>query len=112
MCHTGDHHSYAGIPLDEIPMRLRQPPPAPGAPCALDLDALVTAEDALRHRLCHPLFFAPCVVTSLSDVDYGFADPLAADAAARFRRGFAALDAAWADSTFPASNQIAASVQY
>lgn len=112
VCHTGDHHSYAGIPLEEIPMRLRQAPPQAGAACALDLDSLVTPEDALRHRLCHPMFFAPCIVSSLASVDYAFEDPGAAAAARAFRAGFEALDAAWAGSTFPASGQIAASVQY
>jgi hypothetical protein len=108
--HSADHHSYAAIPPAQIPLRLRAPPPDRRAPGALDPGALVWPEDHFRHLLCHAMFFAPVVIRSLRQVRYEIAG--AREALSSLRSGMDALDAKWAGSGFPASGQIACSIQY
>ena len=108
--HSGDHHSYASIPIEYLPMRLRQAPQDPAPP--LSLRKLVGPEGYFRHRLCHQMFFVPVVIESLDEVRYEFLAPHARAAAERFASARARLDAQWAGSGFPASYQIASSIQY
>ncbi len=72
--HTADHHSFAAIPLERVPLRLRMAMPASGPVTALDPDALVSPEDAFRHTMGHAMFFRPAVITSLRDIVYPAAD--------------------------------------
>jgi hypothetical protein len=108
--HTADHHSYARIPVEMLPWRLRQPPP--GDPGPLDLDGLVSPEDSFRHRMCHRMFFAPVVIDALSDVRYGLRDGERRSAESAFWDEVRALDARWRGSGFPMSHEIATSPQY
>lgn len=110
--HAGDHHSYASLPLERLPMRLRVPSPDQQLPLGLDLDALVSPEDFFRHQLAHAMFFRSVVIQSLRDVRYGFRNPQARDAARRFEAGMDTLDLRWAGTSFPSSSQISCSLQY
>jgi hypothetical protein len=110
--HSADHHSYAAIPPDTVPWRLRMPLPNVGCRRPLDLDTLVLPEDAFRHRLWHPMFLAPVVIRSLRKVRYAFHHPRAREAVRDLEAGMDALDARWAHSEFPSSGQIACSLQY
>lgn len=105
--HSADHHSYAAIPIEYLPMRIRA-----SASGALDPSALVRAEDFFRHVLCHAMFFKPVVVESLDEVRYDFREGRAREAARAFRGERERLDALWAGSGFPASYEIASSIQY
>lgn len=109
--HTADHHSYAGIPLAEMPWRLRRPPEVRGL-TRLALDELVSSEDFLRHQLCHAMFFKPFLLRSLREVSYRFAPGALFDAARDFTAAMQALDDRWRGSTFPSSQEIACSLQY
>jgi len=111
--HSGDHHSYAAIPLEQMPWRLRVPPPdrqAPEAP--LDLDALVSPEDFFRHQLGHAMFFKPALLRSLRKVRYSFEAAPAREAVTRLLLSMDTLDAQWKGSGFPSSREIAPSLQY
>jgi hypothetical protein len=110
--HSADHHSYAGIPLPEVPWRIRVPPPNLARPRTLELEALVSPEDSFRHQLCHAMFFAPVVIESLRGVRYDFGRPQLRTAHAEFQRTMDALDHRWAGSSFPSSREIATSLQY
>ncbi|WP_106392233.1 hypothetical protein [Enhygromyxa salina] len=110
--HTADHHSYAGIPINELPWRLRVPPPNVLRPAHVELDALCSVEDYFRHRLCHAMFFAPVVLEPLSRVRYGFHRPRLRAARREFVANMDELDSRWAGSTFPASAEISAGIQY
>jgi hypothetical protein len=110
--HTGDHHSFAGIPLNELPWRLRVPSPDVETPKALKLNAYISVEDFFRQQLCHAMFFKPVSVHTLNEVHYGFADPRARAAEETFRQDMKTLDERWANSTYPSSAQIAVSLQY
>lgn len=110
--HSADHHSYAAIPIEYLPMRILASASAPRADRALDPSSLVRAEDFFRHVLCHRMFFKPVVVESLDEVRYDFREQDAGRAALRFRREWERLDAHWAGSGFPASYEITSSIQY
>jgi hypothetical protein len=111
--HTADHFSYANIPLDRLPWRLRIPAPNHRRPPPhLELDTLVSAEDHFRHLLCHPMFFVPVVLERLANVRYGFHAPQLREAERDFKLAMAVLDRRWSGSGFPVSRQIAASLQY
>jgi hypothetical protein len=106
--HTADHRSYANIPVEQIPWRLRAPLPAAGPVRIADLDALVTPEDAFRAHLAHAMYFRPAVITSLREVDYRL-DPAVV---ARWHAEMDALDARWGESGFARSDEIASGVHY
>lgn len=110
--HSADHHSYAAIPIEYLPMRIRVPPPAARDCAPLDLDSVVGIEDFFRHVLCHQMFFSPVVIESLDEVRYHFDDPGARAAEQAFRAEQRGLDVDWAGSGFPASYEIASSIQY
>jgi hypothetical protein len=111
--HSADHFSYANIPLDQLPWRIRVPPPNRRVPPPdLDLDALVSPEDHFRHLLCHPMFFVPVVIERFSDIRYGFHDPHLREAERELAAARAMLDRRWSRSSFPLSHQIAAGLQY
>ncbi len=109
--HTADHHSYANIDIRKMPFRLRVPPPS-AEPTRFTSEALVSREDFLRHQLCHAMFFAPVIITRLSDVRYRVGRPAGRAAEQRFRDRMCALDTKWEGRGFPASHQIASSLQY
>jgi hypothetical protein len=110
--HTADHHSFAAIPLERMPMRLRLAMPAAGPVGPLDLDAIVSPEDAFRHTMGHAMFFRPAVITSLRDIAYPAADARERRTVARWEATMDALDARWAGSGFPRSSETASGVHY
>jgi hypothetical protein len=110
--HSGDHHAYSAIPLQEIPWRLRVPSPDREAPAELDLARLVSPEDFFRHQLCHAMFFVPVIRRPISAVRYRFRDARSIAAAKQHRRDMAELDARWSGTAFPRSTEIACSIQY
>lgn len=110
--HTADHHSFAALPLERMPWRLRARMPASGPVNALDPDALVSPEDSFRHTMGHAMFFRPAVITSLRDIAYPSADARERRAVTRWEATMDALDARWAGSGFPGSHEIASGVHY
>lgn len=110
--HTADHHSYATIPLQKLPWRIRVPPPDRLRPSSLNLEDLVSPEDFFRAQLFFPMFIRPTILESLRDVDYGFRSTRTAGAAADLHRSLDKLDATWQGTTFPASWQVSSSLQY
>jgi hypothetical protein len=109
--HTADHFSYARVPLQWVPLRLRAQAPRPDMG-PLDRDALVTREDYLRQVMATELFFKPTVVFRLSDVKYEVAPGAPARAVERFWGEVARLDARWGGGHFPTSHQVGASIHY
>lgn len=110
--HTADHHSFADLPLTQVPLRLRVAPPNAGRVVGGDLQRLVSREDFFRHYLCHAMFFQPVIIQPLLRTHYDFRSDAARAAVARFRRQCRTLDRRWAASPFPVSEDIANSIQY
>lgn len=110
--HTADHHSFAAIPMEKMPWRLRRAFPAEGPVRGLDRDALVSPEDSFRATLAHAMFFRPAVITSLRDVGYALDDVRGRAAVRRWWLAMDDLDAGWAGTGFPGSRQIASGVHY
>lgn len=110
--HSCDHYSYAAIPLEHLPMRIRVPFPQEGDAAIMQLQELVSREDFFRHILTHKMFFKPEVAESLHEVRYDFTDSSAKQAVNNFRREWLRLDEHWKGHGFPASYEIASSIQY
>jgi len=110
--HTADHFSYARIPLDSVPWRLRREPIQEGDATPLDLEALVSPEDFFRHQLAWHLFFKPFVIRAFRQIRWGFRDQRHRRHVKDFVLAFEAIDRAWDGSGFPTSSQIATSPQY
>ena len=110
--HTGDHYSYAMIPFQHAPLRLRMPAPDQQLPLDLDMAKWVLPEDYFRHKLCHAMFFRPVVIRSLQDANYQFRTAQARQAVQTFYNTVAQIDQEWRGSTFPNSHEIAVSLQY
>lgn len=110
--HTADHHSYATIPLEKLPWRIRVPPPDRVRPSSLKLEELVSPEDFFRAQLFFPMFIRPTIIESVRDVDYGFRSTRTAHAEAELHRSLDELDATWQGTTFPSSWQVSSSLQY
>jgi hypothetical protein len=110
--HTADHDSYSRIPIEQMPFRLRQPPPDESGPDELDLAELVLPEDYFRHYLARRLYFKPVIRTYLSAIKYPFHSGEARLAAEEFVRGMDSLDTVWGPRGYATSDRIATSVQY
>jgi hypothetical protein len=110
--HSGDHHSYARIPVEKLPKRLRRKPPDESEPKTLELKNLTLPEDHFRNIMTTELFIRPAVRSKLSSVQYEFRSPAARDASAEFVEGMSVLDHKWGPNGFATSDEIAASIQY
>lgn len=110
--HAGDHHSYATIPVEESPLRLRVPPPDRARPRRWRRADLQTREDYFRHQLARPMYFAPVNMKTIDQVEFAFHSRCYQLAVQRFRARMVALDDRWAGTSFPSSRQIACSIQY
>ncbi len=110
--HAGDHHSYATIPVEESPLRLRVPPPDRRTPRPWRRADLQTREDYFRHQLARPMYFAPVNMETIDQVVFGFQSREYKDAVRLFRARMVEIDGRWAGSRFPSSREIACSIQY
>lgn len=110
--HASDHHSYATIPVEESPLRLRVPPPDRDRPRPWRRADLQTREDYFRHQLARPMYFAPVNLRTIDQVEFSFLSPRYRRAVAALRARMREIDARWAGSSFPSSREIACSIQY
>jgi len=90
--HTADHHSLMCQPPRKVSLRLRVPPPEPGAPFVLDRRALVTREDLFRYHLGRQMYVQAHVVTPLGDIDYDLGDGVPPGTVERFREALRGVD--------------------
>jgi hypothetical protein len=110
--HSADHHSYAAIPINKIPLRLRCPPPREPGGRPLDRARLVRWEDLFRQRMAWEMYFKPTTVRRLMDVRYSFTTRRLCKAAARFRRQLVRLDARLPARRIIPLDEIATSIQF
>jgi hypothetical protein len=73
--HAADHHDYGKIPIDEIPFRLRVPPPQRRDEAAPPLPRVRRRADAFRHEMARAMFFQEVTIVPLPSVRYAFAAP-------------------------------------
>lgn len=109
---SADRFSYTAIPLNEMPMRLRVPPPSLKIPKTVSLGKMVSREDYYRHQLCHAWLSQDTAQTGIKHIDFGFRNPALQEAASDFRQGMKALDRKWVGSQFPCSTQIKMTFEY
>jgi len=72
--HAADHHDYGKIPIDEIPFRLRVPPPAARAERSPEAASRARRVDAFRHEMARAMFFQEVTIVPLPSVRYAFTD--------------------------------------
>lgn len=113
--HCAEHYLYTLLRLDQVPLRLRVPPPPSRQWRGLDRAKLVTRRDQFRYAMCMKMFFANYSVAGLGEVDYHFPDRKLRALNEEFRRDLRAVDAGLAAAgvrnRVPLA-QIATSIQY
>ncbi len=108
--HSVDHHTFSGIPVEKLPLRIRVAPPASRG-FVLDRRKIATADDLFRQRLSRRMFFKPHTLTRLIEVDYRFdAGPLQS-LNRQFIERLVQLDRSLPRRFMPVQ-QMAASIQY
>ncbi len=73
--HAADHYDYSNLNINQVPLRLRVPPPESKEIPALDRRAMIHWVDLFKHHFERKMFFAPRNVTLLEDIDYQFDGP-------------------------------------
>jgi len=111
--HSADHHCYAKLPIDQVPLRMRV-----GADDMISSGGFVLPKekirksDLFRHRMAWKMYFRPTTIRALPDVDYAFSDPLHRDAARKFHADLRQLDRSLDGEKYIHLSQIASSIQY
>jgi len=70
--HAADHVSYAQIPTEYLPLRMRIEPPKSKNIPAFNPRDIRNKKDALQHRLAWALFFSPSNISLLKNTKYPF----------------------------------------
>jgi hypothetical protein len=83
--HTSEHFSYAAFEAQELPLRLRVPPPTSAHHPEFRDGDLTTRRDMFRQRMAREMFFKVHPLTLLQDVDYLLESVEHREAAAIFR---------------------------
>ncbi|EDM76943.1 hypothetical protein PPSIR1_13055 [Plesiocystis pacifica SIR-1] len=112
IAHSVDHYSFSTIPLLDLCMRLRLPPPRSRDLPSLDRGVLTTLEDRFRMYLTYLMHVRPSTHRALREVDYGFEDPRRVAAQARFIAALEAYDADPGVTRHAPLDEIAVSIQY
>ncbi len=112
VCHTSDHHFYAGPSCSQFPLRMRVPAPTSREMFPLDRRRLVHREDIARQHLATRMFFRPTVLTKLTDVDYRFAEPELNSLSREFRDALLATDRDMPVKRYVPVDAMASSIQF
>jgi hypothetical protein len=110
--HSVDHHSYASVSPNLVPLRLRVPAPSSKKQSYVDPKTMVNWEDIFRHHMAWEMYFKPATVKRLIDVQYDFTDPKLKDAVREFHEQLKTLNNDLAESRFIPLDEIASSIQY
>jgi hypothetical protein len=116
IAHAADHETLHNMPTDEIPFRLRVPPPASRDAPAFEQAQLNKRRDIFQAWLTDKLFYEPHNQSWLKDVDYGFTQPELERRNERFRAELRATEDRLRDQgrvpIFAPLEHAAASIQY
>jgi hypothetical protein len=73
--HACDHYDYSNLNINQVPLRMRVPPPESKDIPPLNRKKLIKWIDLFKHRFERKMFFAPRNVTFLMDTHYNFYKP-------------------------------------
>lgn len=111
--HAADHKTYAEIPINKNPLRLRIPSPKYKTPgYKLDYSNAVTIIDQTKLIMANKLFFAPTNVSNMIDVNYDFSLPILNQHVKTFKSALKEHEANLKTPNFMPVGQIPASIQY
>lgn len=110
--HSSEHYTYAQVDVDEVPLRLRIPPPVDADAGSFRYEDLTTRRDVFRQQLAHEMFFKVHPVRRLADVQLSRCDAKLAGAGERLRRELREASARLPGREYVPLSMIAASLQY
>lgn len=111
--HGADHAVFARqVTPEQKLMRIRVPPPSAKSMPRVDPAKATRFQDRFKMRLAHRVFFAPTLVTSLIDTDYGFTSPVLVQAQQEFKQDLRETESQLPCPNFMALAEIPASIQY
>lgn len=84
--HSSEHYTYSQVPVAELPLRLRVPPPRGATSAAFRYEDLTSRRDMFRQHMAREMFFRVYPVKRLDEVEYAFHDREQQGLGERFRR--------------------------
>lgn len=75
VAHGTDHYNYTQMDMNQMPMRMRVPPPTSPNASPPDPRDFSSFMDIFKYRMAWNMFFKPTNVTLLQDTWYNFGDP-------------------------------------
>jgi hypothetical protein len=111
--HAADHKTYADIPINKNPLRLRvESPKYKTAGYRLDYSKAASIIDQTKLIMANKLFFAPTNVSNLIDVNYNFVLPELNKYAEEFKKALLHCEANLKVPNFMPVKEIPMSIQY
>ena len=111
--HAADHKTYAEIPVNKNPLRVRVASPTYKNPdFKLKLGNVASLLDQTRLVLANWMFFKPCNVSNLIDVEYNFRLEKLKDASSSFKKNLKETEANLKTKNYMPVDQIPPSIQY
>ena len=110
--HAEDHWDFTRTPINQVPMRMRVPPPAAVTAPQSNPRTWNTFTDVLKYKMAQKMFFAPSNLALLQDTRYGFGNPALDALNNQFLQDLRNLDANPPTRRYIPLHQIACSIQY
>lgn len=108
--HSADHHAYAVLPVNKVPLRMRVP--APSRKKKPELDKALRRTDVFRHRMARQMYFKTITLNALQHTRYDFSQPELQAAATDFQQSVRALAASLPGREYIPLDRIATSIQF
>jgi len=108
--HSADHHAYAVLPVNKLPLRMRVPAPSRGRP--VQLDKALRRTDVFRHRMAREMYFKTITLNPLQHTRYDFVAPELQQAAEAFQQEVRRLAANLPGREYIPLAKIATSIQF
>lgn len=110
--HTAEHYTYSGLPVEDIPLRLRIPAPTSARHPGFRYEDVTTRRDVFRHHMAREMFFKVFPVRRLKDVEYRFHSAQHQRAADLFNGELAQASRKLPGREYVPLDMLAASLQY
>lgn len=108
--HSADHHAYAVMPVNKVPLRMRVP--APSRRRKPLLDKALRRVDIFRHRMAREMYFKTITLKPLSETRYDFPEEHLQALARQFLEAIEGLDCNLPGRRYIPLSKIATSIQF
>ncbi len=110
--HSADHHCYAKLPLDQVPLRMRVGEKEIRESEHRPIGQKIRKSDLFRHRMAWKMYFRPTNLKLFKDVKYAFHDENSQKAYLDFMQELRNVDQAWDGEKYIHLDEMACSIQY